>query len=107
MRSVTPQLCVALRLCDDMYFDGSTMTWHGSVYAHRIILKDMHIGMKEDSIFGLLHPDAKECVLRSGIIVIMQCLKLCHRLRQVLQFHMRSSRDMLSMLRCKLSSRPN
>ena len=25
----------------------------------RIILKDMHIGMKEDSVFNLLHPDAK------------------------------------------------
>lgn len=51
----------------------------------RIILKDMHIAMKEDSVFQLLHPDARElynsnCNLRA---TCEQCVDPNYRLSQI------------------------
>ena len=51
----------------------------------RVILKDMQIGMKEDSIFRELHPDAKElyasvCDLRS---TCQQCVDPSFRLNDI------------------------
>ena len=41
----------------------------------RVIIKDMQIGMKEDSIFNLYHPDAKE--LHASVVDLRKTLRDC------------------------------
>ena len=62
-----------LRVLTQVY-QGTTATEQRWIL--RIITKDMHIGMKEDSIFKLLHPDAQELYNSVCNLRVRPCLAL-------------------------------
>lgn len=82
----------------------------------RIVLKDMHIGMQEDAVFRLLHPDAKQlynsvCDLRASLrrrvlnppcqretLTHMAGLRPARHLREVRQARLADGHDLAAAL---------